>query len=387
MPLGKPKAPKAPKKPKAPKAPKAPKEKKPKKPKPAKPPKAKKVKKGKNAPEELEGQEGLEEGQEPKKKKPLILLLIPPVVIAAAAAIIFLVVLPRMKGETDADPEPSATLEPQAPELPTAIPIGEDVSIVGMALEADESGAQAVKAKTVTYTYNNLNDAGKAAQTYAGQLAGESPAFSVVDEEFVRQKGEVDYTAAEGMVLLARNAPAAEKPAASAAPESEPPDPAQGEAFQQPGAGSALQGLLTAFPKPEPEPEPEEEPVSYVHTVRITWSPGVCVVTADEEEGKVTSPQSSGVPGGQSLGIRGAVKRLQEMAPAKLGLEGESMDEYELIPMDATEMVNGTACINVYIYNSDDYQFAGSYLLSIDGLHLYRFDPTSRETVELKDYP
>ena len=167
MPIGKKKEPKPPKEKKA----KAPKEKKPKKPKKARPPKGKKPVKGQNVPE---GAEELEEGQQPEKKKlPRILLLIPPLVIAAAAAIIFFVVIPKLNA--DADPEATATAEPEPPALPSAIPIGDDVSIVGMTLEADESGAQAVKAKTVTYTYLNLNDAGKAAQTYAGQLAGESP--------------------------------------------------------------------------------------------------------------------------------------------------------------------------------------------------------------------
>lgn len=376
MPIGKKKEPKPPKE-------KAPKEKKPKKPKKTRPPKGKKPVKGQNVPE---GAEELEEGQQPEKKKlPRILLLIPPLVIAAAAAIIFFVVLPNMRN-ADADPEATASVEPEPPVLPSAIPIGEDVSIVGMTLEADESEAQAVKAKTVTYTYVNLNDAGKAAQTYAGQLAGETPAFSVVDEEFVRQREKPDYTTAEGMVLLARNVPVEEAEESEAA---ETPEPAVSEEMGYLLGGQS--GFDAGLLEPLPSSEPEEEPVTYVHTVRITWSPGKCVVTADEAIGKVTSPAPSTVPGGQSLSIRGAVNRLREMAPAKLGLEGASMDEYELIPMDATEMVNGTACINVYVYNgrnaAQSNQFVGSYLMSIDGLHLYRLDPVTSEIVELEDYP
>lgn len=371
MPIGKKKEAKPPKEKKA----KPVKEKKPPKPKKARPPKGKKPVKGKNVPE---GAEELEEGQQPEKKKlPRILLLIPPLVIAAAAAIIFFVVLPKLNG--DAEPEPTASEEPQPPVLPSAIPIGDNVSIAGMVLGADESGAQAVKAKTVTYTYSSLNDAGKAAQTYAGQLAGES--FSPVDEEFVRLKDKPDYTTAEGMVLLARDAPAEEPE------ENEPeetPEPANLEGFEFLLGGQA--GFDAGFVEPTPE-----EPVTYVHTVRITWSPGTCVVTADEAVGKVTSPQVSALPGGQSLSVRGAVNRLREMDPAKLGLEGETMEGYELIPMDATRMVDGTACINVYVYNGggsdQSNQFVGSYLMSIDGLHLYRLDPVTDTLVELKDYP
>ena len=380
MPLKKPKEPKPPKEKKV----KAPKEKKPKKPKKVKPPKEKKVKKGKNAPEEAEG---LEEGQQPKKKIPLILLLIPPLVIAAAAFIIFFKVLPGRNADAEGDPEATASVEPEPPELPSEIPIGDDVTIKGLALGADESGAQAVKDKRVTYTYVNLVDAGKAAETYAGQLAKESPAFSVVDEEFVRQRETPDYTTEEGMVLLARNVPVVktEEPAdTTPSVLSEAQTGVQGTLV---GGGNGFDaGLLEPLPLPEPE-----EPISYVHTVRLTWSPGQCVVTVDEEEGEVTAPVNNAVPSGQSLGIRGAVSRLQEMDPAKLGLEGESMEEYELIPMDATQMVNGGACINVYVYNSNNAahsnEFVGSYLLSIDGQHLYRLDPLTDEVVELKGYP
>lgn len=377
MPIGKKKEPKPPKEKKV----KAPKEKKPKKPKKARPPKGKKPVKGKNVPE---GAEELEEGQQPEKKKlPRILLLIPPLVIAAAAAIIFFVVIPKLNA--DADPEATATAEPEPPALPSAIPIGDDVSIVGMTLEADESGAQAVKAKTVTYTYLNLNDAGKAAQTYAGQLAGESPAFAVVDEEFVRQRDKPDYTTAEGTVLLARNAPV-EEPEEGEAEETPEPEASEDMGTLLGSRSGFDSGLLEPLPGIEPE-----KPISYVHTVRITWSPGMCVVTADEAVGEVTSPPPSTVSGGQSLSIRGAVKRLGEMEPAKLGLEGASMEEYELIPMDATEMVNGTACINVYVYNGksaeQSNQFVGSYLMSIDGQHLYRLDPVTDEIIELEDYP
>lgn len=224
MAFGKPKAPKEPK------PPKAPKEKKPKKPKKEKPPKEKKGKKGKNVPEEAEGQEG----EQPKKKKlPLPFLIISLVVIVAAAVILFLFVIkPRFFGEPD--PEVSVSVEPEPPVLPSEIPIGDDVSIAGLQLGSDESEALAEKAKTITYRYTNLVDAGKAAQTYAGQLAGEDPRFSVVDEEFVIQREKPDYTAAEGMVLLARNVPV-EAPEATDPPETESPE---GEESQDPDASA-----------------------------------------------------------------------------------------------------------------------------------------------------
>lgn len=366
MPFGKPKAPKEPK------PPKAPKEKKPKKEKPPKakkPPKPKKPKKGKNVPEAVDGLE-----EEPQKKKlPLPFLIISLAVIIAAAVIVFLFVLkPMFFG--DPDPDASVSVEPEPPVLPTEIPIGDDVSIKGMELGADESGALYEKAKTITYTYSNLVDAGKAAETYVGQLAAESPAFSVVDEEFVRLRDKPDYTTEEGMVLLARNVPVP-APEATDPPETESP-----EGTEDPD--------VSAEPTPEPEPEPTEEPITYVHTVRITWSPGVCVVTADEQVGKVTSPPPAASTAKHPVTQRGAVQQLEKMNPADLGLPGDSMDLFEVIPMAATEEVNGVPCIRMHVYSDHNAaasnDFMECYLLSLDAEHLYHLNLETNEITELE---
>ena len=223
MPFGKPKAPKEPK------PPKAPKEKKPKKPKKEKPPKAKKGKKGQPVPEEVEGQEpGQEQEQGKKKKLPLPFLLISLVVIVAAAVIVFLFVLPKLRGE---DPDVIESVEPSPPVLPTELPVG-DNTVPGMVLGSDEYLAQAVLAKTITYTYTDLTDAGKVAETYVGQLKTAETKFSLVDEEFVRLKDEPDFTAAEGMVLMARNLP---KPEPETTPEPEP-TPEEDEEGKESGA-------------------------------------------------------------------------------------------------------------------------------------------------------
>lgn len=375
------------KEPKEPKPPKAKKEKKPKKEKPpkvkkAKPPKVKKGKKGQAPAPEAEGQE------QGRKKLPLPFLIISALVIVAAAVILFLFVIkPRFFGGADADPEVTPTVEPLPPELPETIMVGE-TSIAGMQLEADESEALAEKDKRVVYYYTNLADAGKAAETYVGQLAKESPSFSVVDEEFVRQKEAPDYTTDEGMVLLARNVPieapaqASPTPAPEESPDAEPEE-----------SGGAQESQSSA---PEDSPEPEESkpsvdaPTPMVLTVRIEWAPGICVVTADEEEGQVTSPRpTTGSASSPSVTQRGAKERLKAMTPAQLELVGTSMDEYEVMPMDGTEMVDGRPCIRLYVYSDNNRpnsnEIMGSYLMSIDGLHLYKVDPVTDEIKEL-DY-
>lgn len=362
MPFGKPKEPKAPKekKPKKPKPPK--KEKPPKKAKPAKKPqpakKPKKPKKGTPPPVE-----GAEEEQV-KKKKPILLILIPLVVIAAAA-IIYFVVLPRFVGE-EPDVPPVETEEPKPPELPEKLMVGE-VDVPGMTLEADESEAKAVLAKTVTYTYTDLNDAGAAAKTYVGQLRSADPAFSVVDEEFVRTDAP-DFTTAEGMVLLARNLPKPEPEGGASAPPEEVSTPPE-------GSGSPEESGEPVSPSPEESAAPVDDTPNYVITVRITWSKGQCVVTADEEEGEVTSPPPKPGPG-PSITVRGAQERLQAMEPSKLGLPGASMEEYEIFPENGVEMVDNVACIRLDVYDENG-MFMGSYLMSINGEHLYQVDPVT----------
>lgn len=356
MPFGKGKGPKPPK------APKPPKEKKPKKPK--------KPKKG-EVPKDGE----VAEGQEPGKKKKFnpIFLIISLAVIAAAAVIVIFVVLPRFRGGDDS-PEPTETVEPLPPELPEELKVGEE-SVVGMALGSDESEAEAVLAKTITYTYINLNDAGKAAETYVNQLASSEDRFSVVDEEFVRTD-RPDFTTPEGMVIMARNlpVPVPEVPEESEAPE-ESSEPVES-------------GAPEASPEPTAVPEPVEEPVRMVLTVRITWSEGQCVVTADEEEGMVTLPPRQNVPSSEAVTMRGAQDRLKAMSPAELGLPGESMDAYEVISVDGVEMVDNLACIRVHVYSevteTQGSEFMGSYLMSIDGQHMYRLDPVTDEIDVLK---
>lgn len=376
MPFGKAKEPKAAKEKKEKKV-KPPKEKKPKKPK--------KSKKGEGPVEETaEVTEGSEAGKKKKKKLNPIFLLVSLAVIVAAALVIYFVVLPKVTGK-DKDPEPSVSVEPDPPVLPTELPVGEENVVPGMVLGSDEYQAQAVLAKTITYTYTNLVDAGKVAETYVGQLRSADPSFSVVDEEFVRTDAP-DFSAAEGMVLMARTLPLPEPEATeSQAPEESEPaesgDPAQSE---NPGESENPEESA----QPTQAPEEAEEPVRTVLTVRITWSEGQCVVTADEEEGMVTSPPRETPSGnGGSLSVRGAQARLEAMTPAELGLSGESMEEYNVFPIDGVEMVDGVACITLYVYSNggeNGNEFMGSYLMSIDGAHLYQVNPVTDEIEVLK---
>ena len=117
-------------------------------------------------------------------------------------------------------------------------------------------------------------------------------------------------------------------------------------------------------------------------TVRITWSEGQCVVTADEEEGVITSPPPE--PPAYSIGIREAESQIRSMTPAELGLSGASIEDYEIFSEDIVETVDDMAYIKLNLYDAKPpYAFAGSYLMAVDGKRLYRLDATTGELVEL----
>lgn len=317
---------------KEPKEPKPKKEKKPKrekKPKKEKPPKEKKAKEPKA--KDGKGKKG------PNK----LLLLLPLVLVIAAAAFFFL------KGGKEEEPE-----EPAGPELPAEYMVGE-TAIPGLTVDETEKEVQAILAKTVTYTYKDLLDAGGAASGYMTQLNGEG--FSVVDEAFVRTEDRPDFKAQEGSLLLAKN-------------------------IKKEAPAAAAEGEETT--------EPVEQP-DLVNTVRISWTPGVCVVTADEEEGIVTSPppEESGGLMGASISVTDALDYLKGMPPERLGLTGDTMDNYKVYVQDGAIYVNEQPCIRMNVYDDNNVQggnaIAGCYLMSSDGLHLYRLDEVNRTVEEI----
>lgn len=343
------------------KKPKEPKEKKPKKVKPPKEKKPKKPKKGQAPAEDQEGQEGK------KKKKFPILLLIPIIVLVVVAGVVVFVLLP---GKDNAeDPDAEVSVEPEPPSLPPEYQVGDEV-VAGMTLGADESEAKAIPAKTVVYTYTDLVDAGKAAETYAGQLSSADPRFYVVDEEFIRTD-RPDFSAKEGTLLMARNI-VVETPTPSPEPEESP-------------EGSEDDADASAQPDPSPTPsaEPVEEPPGMVLMVKMEWSEGQCKVTADQVEGKVTSrPSSQQTPGGGGMGQHAAKDYLESLTPGQLGLEGESMEDYEVMIVDGIVLVNDEPCTRLNIYDKD-MVIMGSYLIARDGQHMYLLDPLDGGVTEL----
>ncbi len=76
-----------------------------------------------------------------------------------------------------------------------------------------------------------------------------------------------------------------------------------------------------------------------------------------------------------------SVDYIKSLSPGALGLEGDSMEEYEVIPQGGVVLVDGHQCTEVDVYAKDDKagtnRFLGSFLLDRSSGQLYRLDQDS----------
>jgi len=80
----------------------------------------------------------------------------------------------------------------------------------------------------------------------------------------------------------------------------------------------------------------------------------------------------------ESMTMVESISYMEALAPKSLGLEGNSMDEYEVLPVVGTVLVDGVPCTEVYVYRQDERTgtnvFQGSYLLDRSGNALYELN-------------
>lgn len=120
--------------------------------------------------------------------------------------------------------------------------------------------------------------------------------------------------------------------------------------------------------------------------VRIDWTPTSLLITLDKIAGEdfVTSLQEAGT----FLSFSGAKAMMSTVTPAEIGLPGASMDEYSLKPGPGFVMVDGKACLTIYVYGKNSVgtnSLMGTYFISSDCTTLYRqIGETSDEVEEIK---
>ena len=310
----------------------------------------------------LEGGEGGEAAPEKKKGKKKLLLLLIPVLAAVIGGAVWFFFL-RGGGEEAETQEPiPIPMEYLLNEAPiTALPVtGEEVLVYQEEIppeppaeepedagekkdgETEEDGENSEEAEDaaeteeapgftrILYRYEGLQNPVSLISAYAALMTTEDAGFSVVDETLLRIDPPAEY-GERGSVQLARNAPTAED-----------------------GTGGGVQSLL------------------------LSWEGTGCSVTLDMPEGRVRDPKPEApAPSAPSRGL----SDLEAIHPSKLGLPGETMESYRLIPQEGSVRIAGSVCMRVNVY-SENGQHAGSYFLSSDG-KLYQLDEAANAVVEL----
>ena len=236
-------------------------------------------------------------------------------------AVLLALILCVMTACSDEDQTP---MQDEMELLPNAYFVGSE-SIVAVEPEAGVSLADLTMLEdgTFVYTYEGFTAVNESIQHYVGTLCDQEHGFSIVNDETYRPAAAPDYTVTEGVVTLSK--------------------PAQNDK---------------------------------ITVVRLDWTTGKCVASISIKDAPVVEPAKPN-KGNSNYGLShaGAVDFLKELHPSVLGLEGESMEEYNIYIMTGFTYVNGEACLRVKIYVSNKIGtnvHVGTYFLSGNGEHIYR---------------
>ena len=203
--------------------------------------------------------------------------------------------------------------------LPTTYEVGQDTL---PAFGTTEEQFQGKIADTQTdeetgvsnYTYTELVSGVQAVKTYVDVMDTEY-GCQVIDQEGVIQETP-DFSQAEGEVLIGKNL------------------------------------------------ESEEG----IFQLNLQWTENTCEVVVSKGEGQVSQAKV------ESISMEEAVDMLQKASPQELDLPGESMEDYVICADVGYVMVDGQASFRMNVYDRSTRTISGTYLLTLDGQHLYQLD-------------
>ena len=206
-----------------------------------------------------------------------------------------------------------------------------DASGAGDAEPAETEPEEAADAfKKILYRYEGLQAPADLISAYITLMTMEDAGFSTVDETPLRIDPPEAF-GTHGTVQLARNVPETEE-----------------------GTGGGVQSLL------------------------LSWEGSDCSVLLDMPEGLVHDP----APEREMPVARKGISDIEALHPSVLGLPGESMEAYELMPKEGSVRIADSVAVRVDIYDEDS-QIVGSYFLSQNG-KLYKLDESLNAVVELE---
>lgn len=201
------------------------------------------------------------------------------------------------------------------------------------------------------YHYLEVPEPHAAMEEYVTLLTDEEHGFLAVNEELYKVKVPSIYRAADD-VYLAKEI--------GAQAQGETQDEAQGE-----NEGSHGQSQ-------------ESGQVLRLH---LQWKEDECAVTVSIEQGEIKKelhPMTS---------IE-AVDYIRSLPPSKLGLPGDTMQDYFVYALDGGVLVNGEPCIRMNVYSrsgaAGTNEVAGCYYLSSIKKKIYQQDMQTGAVVEVK---
>ncbi|MCI9155826.1 MAG: hypothetical protein HFF44_02660 [Lawsonibacter sp.] len=335
----------------------------------------KKEKKAKKVPEGEELQEGKKKG-----KKKLLLIPLVLIVVAAVAAAAVLFILPRFgidllggKEPGPGEEEPPKNLETFIGGEPISQEEGEDIQDITISLDtlleegegtllavrkpdpalksegsSDASSSSSAEPDPGVPTYTYIYDVpapAAAVDRYLDAVLGGEEGFVLVDETYLHLEERPELSDALGSLIIAR------------------PSVQEGHVFQIMVGWSEASTLTFRASAPEGaihEPPDPEDQLGLGSQV---------VETASLEE---------------------QMEKIKGLSPTQLGLEGDSMDAYELLPVEGFVTVDSLPCRRFNVYTRHD-SAHGSYtdivsiiMLSTDQQHVYYMDPVSNAVTELR---
>lgn len=186
------------------------------------------------------------------------------------------------------------------------------------------------------YEYKKIEmegGAGAAAQSYKEFLTSEEQGYLLIDGETGELAEEPDFTADTGSILLEKE--------------------------------SSEEGKLIS--------------------VGLEWKKKNCTVTVGIAEGELPKLETV-EPEVNTMNLIEIVDFVSRLSPTDLGLEGSSMDDYEVYAIGGAVLVDNRSCIQVNVYSKEEVgsnSIKGEYLLTPDGAHIYELDEDQGKVVEL----
>ena len=134
----------------------------------------------------------------------------------------------------------------------------------------------------------------------------------------------------------------------------------------------------------------------HVFQMVIGWSDASALTfRTSAPEGEIHEPEKN--PGGglgseviETVPVTAQIEKIKGMSPSQLGLDGESMEEYEIFPVEGFVKVDGLDCRRFNLYRRVESggghypDLEGIIMLSADQEHIYWLDPESNAGTELR---